>query len=252
MGAILTKIPDAMDKRQSFMQFTDFPDLPIWLTATTPDAGASAAVVDGDNGILAVVSGATANFKAFVNTTKKLFTFVDNRSIIVETVLKYAEASTNQAIIGFGLNSTWNATTLADSTGLPAANFSGAMFYKVLGTNVWKVITSKAAVQTITTVKTTGLAAAFVPGTASNVRLRIEFAATGDMGQDTGEVTFWIDGKICYDAADLTKNTPIKHQITYTSAVAMSLGLIVKAGTAVSETVNFDSMGFSQSRTYGA
>ena|SRR6185436_11513110 len=251
MGAILTKIPPGMDQRQSATWFNDMYSVPGEFTTLAADTAAAVAAEAADNGILKLTAGSSDEGEASAYTAK-VFTFADSRSIIVEALLKYTEVATNVANVAFGLWSATGADLLTDAGAGPATTASGAMFYKVDGGTVWKVISSKSTTQTITTVKKTGMPAAFTPGASAYVRLRVEFSAVGDMGQDQGEVTFWIDGKQCYDAADTGKNTPIKHVITYTSAAAMAMIFYVKSGSAASEILRVDNAGFSQTRTYGA
>src|SRR6185436_4069604 len=232
MGAILTKIPPGMDMRQSATWWNDMYAVPGEFTTLAADTAAAVAIDAGvENGVLKLTAGSSDNGEASAYTAS-VFKFADSRSIIGEALIKYTEVATNAANVAFGFWSAPGADLLVDNGAGPATSASGAMFYKLDGALVWKCISSKSTTQTISTVKTSGQPTTSVPGVAQYVRLRVEFSAVGDMGQDQGEVTFWIDGKQVYDANDTSKNTPIKHIVTYTSAAAMALVLYIKSGSA--------------------
>ncbi len=241
----LTKTMDQAQKRQSVMNWTDFDEIPGWLTTLAADSGASVAVGDVANGIATLTTGATDNNEAAVYTGKKIFQFADKRGIAVEGLIQFSEAATNKANIAFGLSSAWGANLLVDDGAGPASSFSGALIYKVDGGTAWKCISSVGSTQTISTSTAT-------PGSSSYVNLRIEVTAVGDPAQDLAEVSFFLDDKPLYDSADASRNKPIKHQMTYTNAVAMALGFYAKAGDGTTQTAKIDTLGYSQTRTYAA
>lgn len=251
MGAVLTKQPPGMDQRQSATYWDDMYNVSTVFTTLASDTAAAVAAQDADNGRVNVLSGTSDNGEAEMYT-KKVFKFADSRSIIGEALVQYTEANTDDANIWIGFTSATGADVLADDGAGPSSNFSGIGFYKVDGGTVWKCIVSKGTSQQTATVLTTGQPASAVPGSSSFVRFRVEFAAVGDMSKDQGEATFWIDGKQAYDAADISRNKPIKFTFTYTSAAAMGFSLYVKSGGANAETLVVDDVGWSQTRTYGA
>lgn len=188
-----------------------------------------------------LTSGATGNNEVWIATTNKLFTAIDNRSFMAECILNYTEASTNNAGIFFGFHSAFAAGLLADTTFALGSSFSGMGIYKILGSTVWKCVTSKSATQTLSTSQLSTINTGYV-------RLRIEVQAVGDPAQDMAEVSFFVDDLPLYDAAVTFKNQAIKHQLTYTSFAQAKLGLMVKAGTTASEIVNLDAIGWTQER----
>ena len=201
----------------------------LW-TSLASDGGTSVAIVTGDNGLLGLTTGATDNNEAAVRTTNKLFTIADGKTLVGEALLQYSEAATDDANVAFGFSSVIGADQLLDDGAGPATNFSGALIYKVDGGTVWKVVSSKGTTQTISTSTKTA-------GGTTQQKLTITITPTTST---IAEVTYLVDDVPLYDAAIVNRQQPIKHYITYASAVAMYVGAYVKAGGATSEVLNID------------
>lgn len=244
MAGALVKSPEAHDKIQSWIgsdDFSEYVDAQRW-TKLAADSGSSVAAGDNVNGVVTLTTGATNNNEASFYMTNKCFLFADQRAGAIEALVQYAEAAINVANIAFGVWSAPGANMLIDDGAGPATTASGALIYKVDGGTAWKCISSKSTTQTITTSKLTA-------GGTSYVRLRVEWQAVGDPALDLTEVTFFVDDKPLFDAADTSRNKEIKHIVTHTSAAAMTLVFYVKAGDGTTQTYLVDLTNYSQGRT---
>jgi hypothetical protein len=185
--------------------------------------------------MVVLTTGATDNNEAAVATTNAPFKLADDKPLLFETRLQYAEANTDDANVyaGFanGLNT---ADMLVDHGAGPKGSFSGAGIYKVDGETVWRCVSSKGATQTIT--QSTRTAGGATPQT-----LRVEIQPVDAL---TAEVTFYVDDD---PLKDLNGNV-IKHNVAFASAVAMQAGVATKAGGATSEVVNVDYVAVYQLR----
>lgn len=232
----LLELPGEVSRQRQHSLFDDFywyisPH--VW-TSVISDAG-SAAGGDGAGGILTIIpSDGTVgdNDETYVATTNNVFKMADDKPIVCEAKVQFAEANTNAANVFFGMADAIGANTLVDNGAGLKTSFSGFAIYKVDGGTVWKCVSSKGATQTISTSTTTA-------GGSSYQKLRIEFRP---ITSTTGEITFYVDDVPLYDSAITGRNYPIKHQITFTSAVAMMLGCGVKNGSTSLETLLVDYM----------
>lgn len=201
-------------------------------TSVLTDSG-TAAVSAAANGILTITAsdGTVAdNDEAYVATTNEVFLFANDKPFVVESLVKFAEANTDDANIFFGLADAIAANTLVDDGAGLKTSFSGACIYKVDGSNVWKCISSVGTTQTITTSTLTA-------GGSSYQRLKIE---VNPISTTNVEISFFVDGIPLYDAAVTSKNQAIKHVVDATSATEMDLGWGVKNGGANNESLNVD------------
>jgi hypothetical protein len=227
----LLELPDELHlARLSYGFLDDFTHLvtgDLW-TDTSGDSGASAAVADGVKGVVALVTGATDNNEAYLHQTAETFKFADDKPLIFEALVQFAEANTDDANVMVGLKDAWAADSILDDGAGPAASYSGAVFFKVDGGTRWNVEYSNGATQ-----ETAELTAANsldgiakTAGGAAYQRLRIEFQPHGTVG----DVKFFIDDQHVYTFAN----------VSYSSATDMEAGFGVKAGGANSETLNVD------------
>ncbi len=233
MGMNTIKLPDLFHATRLthllHEDFDEYVDADVW-TKLAADPGASAAVSDGAMGLMTLTTGATDNNEAAIKSTKKNWKFINNKPLVCEIRLQYAEANTDDANVAAGFSSAIGANLLVDDGAGPATTMSGALIFKVDGGTVWRCISSLSTTQTITTsTKTAG-------GSADQV-LRIECRP---VSSTVCEVSYFVDGVPLYDAAVTSRNQPIKHNLTYTSAADMHVGAYVKAGSANSEVVNVD------------
>lgn len=205
-------------------------------TAIAADGGASVARTDAAGGRVALTTGGTDNNEAYLGTSQEVFLFANDKPLVFEARLQYAEANTDDANLYVGLMDAVAANALVDDGGGPKASFSGAGFYKVDGGTRWQVISSLAANRTVTdlTAVNTLTKLAYTAGGSSFVTLRIEFMP---LSSTSADVIFYINGV-----------NVVKHQLTYTSATEMDAVVGVKAGGANSEVVTVDYIACYQTR----
>lgn len=205
-------------------------------TAIAADSGASVARTDAAGGRVALTTGATDNNEAYLGTSQEVFLFANDKPLVFEARLQYAEANTDDANLYVGLMDAVAANALVDDGGGPKASFSGAGFYKIDGGTRWQVISSLAANRTVTdlTAVNTLTKLAYTAGGSSFVTLRIEFMP---LSSTSADVIFYINGV-----------NVVKHQLTYTNATEMDAVVGVKAGGANSEVVTVDYIACYQTR----
>lgn len=236
MGMNLVDIHDNLKLRRTAELWDDFhwyisPHL--W-TSLASDSGVTApAATDASCGILSMATGATDNNEVDIATTKAIFLMAANKPMLAEAYIQYSEANTSAANVAFGFADSFGANLLVDDGAGPKTSFSGALIYKVDGGTAWKCVSSKSTTQTISTSTITA-------GGSSYQKLRIEIRPS--QSGSVAEVTFWVNDQQLLDSA-VSKPTPIKHNVTYTSAAQMQLGLYIKAGSANSETLLCDYIG---------
>ena len=241
MGMNLPDLTDDLLLRRTVDLFDDFNVYVDTQTHTKGNTGTGTSVANSDavNGVLTLTSGATANNEVWVATTRKNWLLQSaptanpipaGKSITVEGRLNYAEASTNNAGVFFGLSDSFAAGQLVNGTLTPAVSFSGMAIYKIKGETVWRTICSNSTTQLIH--KSTQAS-----GLATDQVLRIEARV---ISASLAEVVYWVDGLPLYDSAVTNQTLRIKDQFTITSLNKMALGLFVKAGTTASEVVNLD------------
>jgi hypothetical protein len=231
------------DGHENFRNFAYLEDYPWYIsphlwTSLAADSGSSVAIVAGDNGVLALTTGATNNNEAASYSTNKLWTIAANKTIWMECSIQYSEAATSAANVAVGFASAFGANLLVDDGAGPAANFSGCLIYKVDGGTVWKVVSSIGTSQLINTSTTTAGGAAFQ-------KLGVEIVP---VTSTVAEVSFFVNDVPLYDAAITSRNQAIKHQLTYTSAAAMNVGSYVKDGSGTGEVLNVDWLAWSKTR----
>lgn len=235
----LLDFPVAIKERRMFGLFDDFlwylsPHL--WTSFATGSGGAGVAVgAAAFGGTVVLTTGATANNEASISTTNAPFAPGDDRPMLFECLVQYAEAATNKANLFAGFSDSVGTTgqMQAASAG-PKASFNGFGVYKVGNTGVWGCISSKGSVQTITPSQT-------VAGGSAPQTLRVEAQA---IDGSNVEVSFFVNGQQLVDAY----NRPIKHILNYSSFAQLQAGVYVAAGAAASEVVNVDYVAAFQQR----
>lgn len=197
-------------------------------TDTSADTGAAVANIDGAGGLVTLTTGGTDNNECYLLTTKELFKFANDKPLVFETRLQYAEANTDDANVAFGFMNAVGANSILDDGGGPKADYSGAVFFKVDGGTRWQVESSLGTSQTTTDLTAANSRDRLVKtaGGSAYQTFRIEVITTSST---TAEVSFYIDGTLV-----------AKHELTYTSATEMMAFVGVKAGGANSEVVTVD------------
>ena len=214
--------------------FDDFHGLDVvakWSDVSGDTGAAPSLATDGDDAVI-LTTGATNNNEAYL-VSNRAFDLSVGKQLVAETMVKYTESATDDANLLFGLMSAAAADSLLDDGGGPAANYSGAVFYKVDGGTKWYVESSIAGAQT--TNETERLAA----GITGWQLLRIQI---DPVSASEAEVTFHIgqEGGSFYRQCVDANGMPIKHTIVTSSFAAAKVILGVKAGSASSETPRFD------------
>lgn len=226
-----------------FEQFDHFVDGDRW-TAINTDAG-SCSVGDAQGGVMAIVpsDGTVAdNDESYLHTTNELFLFDTSRPIILEALVQFTEANTDDANIMFGLMSGVAANALLDDAGGPAADDNSALFYKVDGGTAWICETSCGTDSSTQTKDTTDETA----GGSAYQRLRIEVAGSQESGYV--DVTFYVDTLLARidSATRRPQDKLIKHKLNIASASEMAVVFGAKNGGANNETFNAKYVGAYQ------
>lgn len=207
---------------------------PHLFTSLTEDGGTVAAGTAAAEGTLILTTGTTLNDEVAVGTTNSPFIMAKDKPAVFECSLSYSEANTNTACVAVGFGSVINsADFLVDTTGVPAATFTGAIIYKISGSTVWKCMTSVGATQTQTDSVTTS-------ATATLTAMRIEMQP---INATQMEVTFYVGDVQLRDA----NNFPIKHTVTFGST-AMKAGAYLKTDSTNAEVVTLGYMAAYQER----
>ena len=223
-------------KNDTYRIFDDFNHYVTTDTFTTvaTDSG-SIAVSDGVGGILKINPSSNggnsqaANDETYLTTTTEMFKFAtDKPMLFAAKVRPYANTIATIGLI-CGVKDAVAANSLQDTTGGPAASYSGALFFSDSGTTFWKCESSLAGTQTtVTTAHTVG-----------NNAWDILVIETIPINSTTTEVHFYsadleTDGS--YSLNEVGKNTSgeqfVAHTLTHTSATEMDICLGCKAGTA--------------------
>lgn len=231
MGQKLVSLPDEFYLgRRNFGFFDDFLEFvtgDLW-TDTSPDTTATVAVSDAVGGVAVLTSDATDNNEAYLLTTKELFKFAQDKPLVFETRLQYAEANTDDANVCFGFMNAVGANSIVDDGAGPKSSYSGAVFFKVDGGTRWQCESSLSTTQTTTELTAANSLdkIAKTAGGASYQTFRIEVLP---VSSTVAEVSFFIDGVHV-----------AKQNLTYTSATEMNAFVGVKAGGANSEVVSVD------------
>jgi hypothetical protein len=237
-------VHDILELRRTMLLFDDFQEYASGVSNgcgwTTVTAGAGAATVgDTVGGVLNLApTDSTTNREVYVKGSHQLFLFANNKPFCGEAYIQFTEANTNKANIAFGFMSGVGAASMADTTGEPKASFSGAVIYKVPGGTVWKTASSVGTVMG----GAGGVAQVSdaTAGGAAYVRLRIEVMP---ISTTIAEVTYFVDGIQLKTSGGRPGQALIKDQLTYTSALQMSVFMMCKNGSTTAETLNVDYVG---------
>lgn len=198
------------------------------------------------NGILQLsLVDSVANREAYVRSTASLFQVTLGKTIIVDAILQFNEANTNQAAVTFGLMDSVALGALQDDTGVPRATFTGACIFKAPGSTVWQTCSSVGTTRNVNTTAVTAGGNAFQ-------RLRVQIDTRPDYGLTSGgvrttgtlaEISYFVDGDQLAFVGGRPGRSTIKDRVTFTGASAMQQFVGVKNGSATPETLNVDWMG---------
>lgn len=243
MTRALINIPDELNSvllAHGFVDdFHEFVTGDLW-TSIEDDSGASTSLQDAVGGELDLITGATDNNEVYVHTTAEVLLYDASKPFWVVSRLQYAEANTDDANVLFGVMEAVAADHLQDDSGGPAADYDGAVFFKVDGETVWNFETSAGTSQTTTASEETAGGSSY--HTLGILALPVR--------SDKIEVIPYIDtagGNNLKQLRD-SNGDPIKHSVDPTSLSEMAIVFGVKAGSANSETLTVDLAGYSMKR----
>lgn len=213
------------------------------LTLVATDSG-TFALSDAANGVglLHPSDGTVAdNDESYLKTTKELFLFADDKPLVVECRISFAEAATDDANLAFGLMDAVAANSIVDDGAGPKASYSGAVFFKEDGQTLWTTESSIAGTQN--TVQLTAANSldknAWTAGNASYQTLRIE---SRPLNATEHDVAFYIDQG--NGLRLVSKHT----RRVYTNATEMNLFIGLKNGGATEDTLLIDYLWWAQKR----
>ena len=225
-------LPDDILRATQQFGFMDdflFEDTAQWTTTAT-DSGTSA-IADAAGGImvLAASDGTPVDNDEIYFSTIEQVRIAANKPFIIGASIQFTEAATNAANVLFGCMNAVAANALQDNGLGPAANFSGAAFFKVDGSRNWRVIYSDGTTQTIAELTEVNSLRkqAELSGVAVYQHLSIDVIPKTSTLVD---VIFKIDGSTVFKMLDRT----------FASATEASVVLGLKAGTAAAQTMNSD------------
>lgn len=236
---VLDHLPNELAFRNVFGFFDDFAWYisPHMWTSLAADSGTTVAIsASAAAGAVTIGTGTTDNNEAALATTNKNFKFADDKPIVFEASVQYAEANTSAANVFIGLSSALAADQLVDNGAGPATSFSGAGFYKVDGETSWRFVTSMGSTQTKSNLLNN------TAGGSATAIFRIE---VNMVTSTQAEVIPKINGVQCVDSVTLR---PIKHVVTLSSPAAMAAGVYVKCGSTSAESITVDYVACYQKR----
>ena len=204
-------------------------------TTIADDSGSTVTVGDGVAGIAKLAHDGTDEDESYLHTTIEQFKMADNKPIVIEARLQFAEAATDAANVIFGVKDGVAANALQDAGAGPAASYNGACFFKVDGGTRWQVESSITTTQTTSDTKYTAGGAGFhtlrieINNTASATIMDVKFFIDTSGGRDFTQCR--LTGKL---------NSIISHQVTLGTALEMDVFVGLKNGSANAETLSVD------------
>jgi hypothetical protein len=223
----MTKLVDLLDElkyRRTFGYMDDFDYFVTNQRWKSVETGTGSAVVgDAVGGILTLTPStgtAAINDAMYLDSSGLVFGFLLNQPIVFEALVQFTEANVNDANVLVGLTDAGDVTTsLINNNGGPATSYTGMMFFKQGGTNVWGCQTSVGTSQ-VTTVTST-------PAGGPNAQ-----TLTGQfepINSTQAEARFFIDGLLV-----------AKQLFAFTTGEVMRVLLGVKNGSANGEQLCVD------------
>ncbi|UUO04632.1 hypothetical protein M4951_14660 [Blastopirellula sp. J2-11] len=201
------------------------------------NGSASIGVTDASGGVLSIATGASTpadNDGCYLATKGEVVKM--DQAFVLKSKFKYSEAGAdvaNAVAIGCMSNAAVGTILAANGAG-PAANFYGAMIYKVDGETTWKCISSSGTTQQI---DDTGIAAA--SSELADFEIQFEVAPDGAYGR----FVFLIDGHVCVKATS-NLNEPITHEVPLSGATEMNVLCGGQTGSAAQEIFYLDAIAF--------
>ena len=193
----MTKLVDLLDQlkhRRTFGYMDDFDNFVTnqrWKSVETGTGTATVASAVG--GILALTPSTAANDATYLISTAGVFEFLPNQPIVFERfgAIHGKRTPTTQTLRSASSDTSDATTSLTASNGGPATSYTGMMFFKKGGTNVWACQSSVGSSQTTTVTS--------VPAGGANAQ-----TLTGQfepINSTQAEARFFIDGLLVAEAA---------------------------------------------------
>jgi len=226
------KMPMDLLYRDQYGFFDDF----LWYisphlwTALAADAGVTAPAIltTLPGGWITMGDGVTAQNEVDIYNTNTAFLVANNRPLLGEARIQYAEAATNQANVCFGFADSANfSDILLDAGGGPRTSGNQLLIYKVAGGTVWRAQARNGTAFSDSISSTTA-------GGTNPQTLRIEVK---DMSTTQATVYYTVDGVPLRDAQS---GMVINHQLNISGSALMRLGLYLKGGSVTAETLTAD------------
>lgn len=225
-----------------YYDLAQFPDADFQVLA--PQRGVASVNTTAIDGIAVLTptgsAAAAANDEIYLVSRSSPFVIQQDQPILVEGRFQFAEASTNNAVVAFGLMSAVGALSIQDGTAGPKTSFSGAVVWKRAGDTAWRTLSSVGSTQVANQA-----AADFTPSDGAWHTYRIEIRP---IDGTTADVCYFVDGQQLRPSSAAVAVFGIKDRITYTGALAMQCFVCVKNGSANAETLNVDYLGAAQQR----
>lgn len=226
-----TRLED-FDKDQTDLDWVD----------TITDSG-TVTIDDAANGLAVLVpsDGTVAdNDEAYFATSNEVFLPVNGKPFIIGGYVKWTEANTDDANIGFGVANAPAANLLIDNGGGIRASGTLAAIYKVDGETAWRCtsrnqsdVTISLSNQSSTSTGYQYLEIEFTEFTSTSCKVHFRF------GTNPNDASPLIDS---------TTLKPIVHTMLYASATEMAAFFAVKNGGANLETLYADFAWWSKKR----
>jgi hypothetical protein len=223
----MTKLVDLLDQlkyRRTFGYMDDFDYYAAgerWNSAETGSgSAATGSLVGGVISLNPSTGSPAANDAIYLAGTGFVFQFLPDQPIVFEVSAQFVEADVNQANIVVGMSDAVDPTTsLLNNDGGPATSYTGMMFFKQGGTNVWGCQASVGSSQ-LTTVTST-------PAGGANPQI-----LTGQfepISPTQAEARFFIDGLLV-----------VKQLFTFTTSQSIRPLVGVQNGSAHAEQLAID------------
>ncbi|MFN8858489.1 MAG: hypothetical protein ACK50P_23170 [Planctomycetaceae bacterium] len=234
----LLDLPQAVRERRMFGFFDDFEWYlsPHRWTSLAADAGtAVGAGPSAAGGAVVLATSAVDNSECALGPTTRPLRPADDRPLMLECRLQYAEAAVSAANVFVGVaDSLASADLLLDNGQGPRPGLHGVGLYKVDGESTWRVISVRGGTPLIS-VSTTSA------GGPAPQTLRLEIQP---LDASVAEVTFHLDDSQVRDATGL----PVKHLFPLAGCPPLQAGVYLKAGSAASESLSVDYIALYQLR----
>jgi len=212
------------------LQLADAKNYPATGLKAVASDGGSCTISDGVKGVLVMNPGASDNDEIYVAAATETIKFASGKSFIMEALIQFTEANTDDANVIFGCMNAVAADALIDDGGGPRATGDYVAMWKVDGGTKWYAGVQSNNTQTPTVDTVSEVTA----GGSAYQRLWIKVTCESST---RAVAEFCVDGTII---ATL--------HFAYTSATEMQMFVGVKNGGANAQALNVDYMGYAQLR----